>query len=111
MTIRALSSEERDIVLKALSATFQYFDFDFDARLGIDPEDMHRLIAAWPDIDDSDDDGQAALAINNTLNDFLHGVGLTDEDFTIIADVNRSEILQIYRKWAFARGWTSTGGR
>ncbi|ESQ90473.1 hypothetical protein [Asticcacaulis benevestitus] len=110
MTIKSLTAEERDIILRSLSATFEYFDFDFQTRLSVDEDAVRGVISGWPNVDDSDDDGEPALVINNSLNDLLYGVGVKDEDFIRLTGVGRAEILRVYRKWAVERGWKSTGG-
>jgi hypothetical protein len=111
MSLSALTSEELEVVRRMMAATFQYFDFDFHMRLGIFEADMHSLLKDWPDIDDSKDDSDACLAINNSLNDLLHGVGISDAEAIKLTGVDRSEIHRIYRKWVSARGWPSTGVR
>ena len=47
---------------RALEATFRYFDTDFQTRLGVEPEVMRSLLAAWP-VDDSQDESDACLAV------------------------------------------------
>src|SRR5262245_7225746 len=111
MTTSALNATELEVVRRIMQATFQFFDDDFDARLGMSTETMRNLLDAWPAIDDSNDEGDACLAINNSLNDLLHGVGIDEKQAMAIAGVSLSEIRRIYRKWAAARGWKSTGVR
>ena len=111
MTLASLSADEREVVRRSLAATFHYFDFDFQTRLGIEPEEMNSLLAAWPAVDDSDDDSAPCLAINNSLNDLLHGIGISDAEALELVGVNRDEMWRVYRKWATARGWPSTGVR
>jgi len=60
MTIKSLTAEERDIILRSLSATFDYFDFDFQARLSVDEDAVRGVISGWPNVDDSDEDGEPA---------------------------------------------------
>lgn len=111
MTVAALTIDEREVIRRAMSATFEFFDFDFDTRLGVTPETMRELIGDWPNVDDSRDDSDACLAINNALNDLLHGVGISDADARRLTGTNRDEMYRIYRKWAESRGWSSTGVR
>jgi len=94
-----------------MAATFQYLDFDFQTRLGVSEEAMQSLLEAWPDVDDSDDDADACLAINNSLNDLLNGIGISDDEAIKASGADRVEIRRIYKKWASARGWKSTGIR
>jgi hypothetical protein len=111
MALAALNPEEREVVRRAMEATFRHLDSDFETRLGVSTKVMRELLGAWPNVDDSHDDSEACLAINNSLNDLLHGVGISDEEATDAVGANRAEMLRVYRKWAAARGWHSTGVR
>jgi hypothetical protein len=111
MTISALAPEEREVVRRAMVATFRYLDLDFQTRLGIEPRAMRSLLAAWPVFDDAKDDSEACLAVNNAFNDLLHGVGISEAEALELIGVSRAEMRRIYRKWAAARGWVKTGLR
>ena len=109
--LTALTERELEIVRKGMAATLDLLSTDFEARMGLSEDEMHSLLEKWPDIDDSDDHGPACLAVNNSLNDLLHGIGIGDEQAVSLTGANTEEIYRIYRKWAFARGWRSTGVR
>jgi hypothetical protein len=111
MPLAALTPDEREVVHRAMAATFSYFDFDFQTRLGVTPQEMRALLHAWPDVDDSSDASDACLAINNSLNDLLHGESISEDEAMALVGVSRAEMLRIYRKWAAARGWKSIGVR
>ncbi|HEV7690348.1 MAG TPA: hypothetical protein VGO52_05980 [Hyphomonadaceae bacterium] len=111
MTLKNLTAEERDVIRRALLATFEFFDFDFQTRLGVYPETVREIIGKWPAVDDSDDNSDACLAINNALNDLLFGVGIKDHKAQEVMGVYRAELDRIYKKWAKSRGWSSTGIR
>jgi hypothetical protein len=111
MTLVSLTHDEREVVRRTILATFRYFDFDFHTRLGIQPETMHSLLAAWPAIDDAKDDSEACLAINNSFNDLLRGVGIGENEAMNLVGVTRAEMERVHRKWAAARGWNDTGIR
>lgn len=111
MSLKSLTAPDREVVRRAMAATFRYFDADFHTRLGVWEHEMHALLSAWPEIEDSDDDGPASLAINNSLNDLLNGVGISEEEAREFIGVDRAEMRRIYKKWARARGWSSTGLR
>lgn len=85
--------------------------WDCETRLGVTEESVHALLGKWPEVDDNDDESDACLAINNALNDLLHGLGISDEEAVAMTEADRSEMRRVYRKWAFNRGWTSTGVR
>ena len=111
MTVKALTHVEQLVVCRAMRATLDFFDWDFSTRIGIDTSAMSQLLALWPDIDDSDDNSDACLAVNNALNEWLHGVGVSDRESLAQLGVNRAEVIRIYEKWAASRGWKSTGVR
>lgn len=111
MALASLEPEEREVIRRTMEATFRYFDFDFHTRLGISPETMRALLGAWPNIDDTRDDSDACVAINNSLNDLLHGEGISDTDAVEFVGVGREQMLRVYRKWAATHGSTSTGVR
>ena len=111
MPIEALSVEEKEAVRRAISAMPTVLTFEFEARMGLTEESASFLLEDWPRVDDSDDNSDACLAINNSLNDLLHGVGITDAQCQELTGVNREELLRIYRKWAASRGWENTGVR
>jgi hypothetical protein len=103
VALASLSLEEREVVRRSMQATFRYFDADFHTRLGVTPAAMRALLDAWPDIDDGNDDSDACIAINNAMNDLLHGVGISEEDAEKLIGVNRTEMLRIFRKWPLGR--------
>lgn len=111
MALASLTPDELEVVRRTMQATFRYFDFDFQTRLGITPEVMHALLDGWPDIDEANDDSDACLAVNNSLNDLLHGVGISEEDAKELVGVGRAEMQRVYNTWAVSRGWKSTGVR
>ena len=109
MTLAALAPEERKVVRRTMEATFRYVDFH--TRLGISPDAMRALLGAWPAVDDAHDDADACLAINNSLNDLLYAVGIGDVEAREVVGVSRADMERVYRKWALARGWNTTGMR
>ena len=106
MSLSRLSENEKEIVRKAMAATFEYFTWDFHTRIGVEPERMRELLNQWPNVDDSLDDSDACLAINNSLNDLL---GISEEQSLTIFGVKRLEVKRVYKKWATERGWRHTG--
>ena len=109
MTLASLSPEEREVVRRTMEATFRFLDLDFNTRMGIEPEVMRSLLAAWPIIDDSIDNSDACLAVNNSFNDLLHGAGISEADALKLVGVTRAEMRRVYSKWTAARGWDKTG--
>ena len=84
-------------------------EFEFGARIGVELPDFREMVARWPAWGDADDRSPECLAINNTLNDLLHGVGLTERQCTEMLGAGKEELLGVYRRWAASRGWSATG--
>lgn len=105
MPLAALTFDKREIIRPAMQATFHFFDLDFQTRLGIDQEIMRQLLAQWPDVDDASDLSDACIAINNSLNDLLNGIGIADSEAIDLVGAPRSEMERVYLKWKNARGW------
>jgi hypothetical protein len=112
MALSKLTADERDVVRRAMEAIFLFLPSDeFHPRLGVTPDFMRSLLRSWSEIDDSDDDSDACLAVNNTMNDLLTGIGISEDDAKLFVGADRAEMLRIYIKWAKARGWSWTGLR
>jgi hypothetical protein len=111
MPLADLTTPDREVIRRAMEASFQFFDWDFQTRLGVTPEAMRALLGNWPNVDDTSDESDACLAINNAMNDLLHGVGISDQKALELIGVDRAEMLRVYRVWAEGRGWSSTGVR
>ncbi len=103
MPLTSLSAAEREVIRRAITATFEYFDWDFQTRLGVYPDTMRQLLSAWPSVDDTPET-DAFLAINNAMNDLIHGVGISDAKAFEVTGVDRAERRRIYIKWAGERG-------
>ena len=97
--------------LRALAAGEIVAEFEFGGRIGVELADFRKMLDRWPAWDDADDGSAECLAINNTLNDLLHGVGLSERHCGELLGVGRDELLRVYRAWAASRGWTATGVR
>jgi len=51
MAFEALSTEEQEIVLRCMKATVAHIeDWEKHSRLGIEPEELQRIISEWPNI-------------------------------------------------------------
>ena len=113
MAFKKLSDNDKQIVLQCLNVTLNvnFFGDEFHTRLGIEPEDLAQVISAYPDIDDSDDNSNETLAINNCLNEICHGIRFTERGWRKLFTVSKSEVDEVYRKWAILRGWSSSGIR
>jgi len=113
MPLSELSEKDRRIIFQCLSAVLKgkFLEDDYEARIGIDEDDIDKIVAAFPEIDDSNDDSDVTLAINNSLNEVCHGIRFSDDEWNQWFDVNKSEVEEVYWKWAKLRGWSQTGIR
>ncbi|HLM61742.1 MAG TPA: hypothetical protein VK308_13130 [Pyrinomonadaceae bacterium] len=111
MSFEKLSESEKQTVLQCLNAvlTGNFLEHEFHSRLGLEPEDLAQVVSAYPNIDDSDDTSNETLAINNCLNEVAHGISFSDREWQQWFTVDRSEVDEVYRKWAKLRGWSRTG--
>ena len=92
-----------------METTFRFFTWDYQTRLGLAPDQMKALLANWPTVDDADDESDACLGINNSLNELLNGVGISEGEALRLIGVSRAELNRIFEKWATARGWARAG--
>jgi hypothetical protein len=97
--------------LRALAAGDIVHDFEFGGRIGVELAQFQEMVARWPAWDDADDRSAECLAINNTLNDLLHGLGLSERQCIELLGVGRDRLIRVYRAWAGSRGWIATGVR
>ena len=114
MPLAALNENDVALIgrsLRALAAGDIVAEFEFGARIGVEMADFREMLARWPAWDDADDRSAECLAINNTLNDLLHGVGMSERQCIEMLGVGRDELLRVYRAWADSRGWSATGVR
>jgi hypothetical protein len=114
MTIDRLSDSDRSVIGECLVALRRgrYLDEDdIVSRIGVSVATYDALAAAWPAVDDSDDDSDACLVVNNALNEVCHGVHIPMRDWPAWFTVPKAEVKEIYRRWADLRGWDRTGVR
>jgi hypothetical protein len=105
MAFEALTAREQDIVLRCLKATAAHVDdSEKHSRLGLEPDELKRIITAWPHIDDASEDGSGFLAINNSLNEVCHGFRIDPEQWNNWFETPKQEIAALYRKWLRIRG-------
>ena len=111
VSLRSLNPEELEVVRKSIIEARRGLDRDYETRIGVAKEQCESLLEAWPNVDDSSDDSEVTVLVNNSLNDLLHGIGLSEHKIEERIGCSRDEMLKVYRKWATSRGWASTGVR
>jgi hypothetical protein len=114
MAIELLSSDEQWVVRQAVAAVCQgtYLDdWEFGERIGVDRDTVAELLSLWPNVQDTRRDAPAGFAINNCLNEMCYELDLPAEEWNRWFDVPRTEVEDVYRRWAALKGWTSPGSR
>ena len=90
-------------VLQAMATGDILQGFEFGGRIGVELPEFREMVARWPAWDDADDRSPECFAINNTLNDLLHGVGLTERQFTELLGLGREKLVGVYRSLKTSR--------
>ena len=104
MAFESLSAKEQEIVLLCMKATAAYVDdWEKHTRLGLEPEELQRVIIEWPNIDDADENGNGFLAINNCLNEVCHGFPVALDHWNEWFDAPKPEVEPVYQKWLSLR--------
>lgn len=104
MATERLSTREQEIVLQCMCACSEHIDdSEKHARLGLEGEELHRLIARSLDID-GDVSGSGFLAINNCLNEVCHGFPIAAGEWSTWFDGPIGEIEAVYRGWLALTG-------
>jgi hypothetical protein len=105
MSIRRLSTEQQDIVLRCLRATAGHIDdSEKHSRLGLHGDELQRVIDRWPNVNDLDENGQDFLAINNCMNEVCHGFPLQPSEWSNWFTTPMSEVEVTYQTWLALRG-------
>lgn len=112
MAFEKLLPNEQNIVLQCMTAILEgsFIDsFELQTRLGVDKEELKSVVAAYPQLDDTDEDSATNLAINNCMNEVCHGVDITPDKWIKWFNVSRENVKEVYIKWAKLKGYSSTG--
>jgi hypothetical protein len=100
MTIKQLTMEHQDIVLRCLKATAAHVDdWEKHSRLGLNADDLQRVINRWPHVNDLDETCNDFLAINNCMNEVCHGYSIDSADWENWFNTSMSEIAIAYQTW------------
>ena len=114
MAFEDLSAREKATVLQCMKAIAdgpQIEEWEFHTRLGLDRTNLRRIISLWPDIDDSSQDSDDFLAINNCLNEVCHGINISAADWSNWFTQPKDEVKQTYHRWLKLRGLPAGGLR
>jgi hypothetical protein len=100
MPLSDLTLAEQEVVRQCLHAAAKgpfYPDWEFHTLFGVDRDAVVKVLAAWPRVDDSEED--TLLAINNSMNllfMYPHGCEAVWEDYF---SVPLKEIERVFLKW------------
>ena len=98
MAIEALTPREQQVVLQCMKAVAVLIEeWEMHSRLGIECTELQMLIGQWPAIDDSIQDSDGFLAINNSLNEICNGVNV--HDWNSFFDSTPDEVRETYQNW------------
>jgi hypothetical protein len=114
MAFKELSTSEKETVLQCMKAIAdgpEIEDWEFHTRLGLDRPNLRRIISLWPEIQDSSENSDGFIAINNCLNEVCHGINISAADWPKWFTQPKEEVKQIYYKWLKLGGLSSSGLR
>lgn len=112
MAIEQLTHDEKKIVFACICAVAKgpFFPHgDYHTRLGVYKDALFKLIANFSTIDDSDPDSDAAIVINNAMNEICHGVRISPADWQKWFDVDKDAVRSLFYKWRQLQGWDPRG--
>lgn len=94
-----LSEHERSVILECLRAVADgpFFGEAFHSLMGLWPEEVARIVADWPQVDDSSEDVQ--LAINNSMLNLLGYPHRCEDVWSDWISVSKLEVGRVYAKW------------
>lgn len=116
MLLHHLNDEERAIVRRALEGSLRflfepYGEVEYSLRMGLDSAEVRAMVARLAEAGDLANDHLGRRAVNNSFNELLNGIGISEAECLAALGVSRAETLRIYQTWARSVGWRSTGLR
>jgi hypothetical protein len=104
MSLQALNDTEKQVVFDCLHAAANgpfFPDWEFHTLFGLHRHEVAQIVAALPDIDDSDE--LVSLTIHNAMGNLLgypHGQAAAWRQFISVPE---EEVERIFEKWKFER--------
>jgi hypothetical protein len=96
-----LDERERAVVRECLRAAVDgpfFPEWEFATIFGLGRNEVRKVLESWPQLDESDEN--VAIAINNTLNNFLgYPLGEDQAAWPQFISVSRAELMAIFDKW------------
>ena len=108
MGVVHLDKKDQTLLRRCLTfaSTTPLLDGEFSTRIGTSKAEFDAMLARWPEAGDVSDDSAATVAINNALNEIVHGLSLSARDLTTIGS-SRGAIQALYFRWAQTHGWSA----
>jgi hypothetical protein len=94
-----LSPRDTEIVRECLAAAVNgpfFPEWEFRLLIGLERYEVERVLGAWPDRSNSDDQD---LAVNNVLNNLLGYPHHEDDAWAAYISSERSEVASILARW------------
>ena len=100
MSLQTLTDDEKRVVFECLRASVEgpfFPDWEFHTLFGLDRREVAAIVAAVPNIDDSEE--RVSLAIHNAMGNLLgypHGEAAAWRQFISVPEV---EVKRIFDRW------------
>lgn len=102
MAFEQLTADEQEIVRQCMVFILETDHIEhpeFATRLGIPEEELQQVLAAWPNLDDTDPHSISIVAINNCLNEVCHGLFIPESQWGQWFTDYREAVRAVYAKW------------
>lgn len=100
MSLDSLTPAERQTVFECLRAATEgpfFPDWEFETLFGLQRDQVRRISAAAPDIDDSRE--EVAIAINNAMSNLLGYPHHQNATWSQFVSVSQAEADRVFSKW------------
>src|ERR1700736_1053947 len=101
VVMRMLNGAEQEIVRRCLVAMLDgdfIDDWEFQTRLGLS-RDALRAILKRPELDNSSEEEDVQLAINNCMNELLNGLSISSAEWDQWLPMPKQEVERTFIKW------------
>ncbi|MEF2277190.1 hypothetical protein V3W47_02700 [Deinococcus sp. YIM 134068] len=103
MAFERMSAEDQAVIGDCLKAAPVFLDSDLDTVTGVDEETFEAIAAAYPSVDDSNED--VALAIHGALLNMVFYPHSMEKKWSQFIRIPREEIPAVHARWMHLKGW------